>query len=121
MNDRFKLGLLFNFNPKWTGGIIYLLNAIRILNFLEDKDKPKVVILYNPALKKYVDEIQYPYLELVPHNFSSIYKGYVDSILKNKNTFVHDLLGTLPLDVNSSKITIPKSAADNENGNISSV
>lgn len=98
MKDRFKLGLLFNFNPKWTGGIIYLLNAIRILNFLEDKDKPKVVILYNPTLKKYVDEIDYPYLELVPHNFSSIYKGYIDSFLKNKNTFVHDLVVNNKLD-----------------------
>lgn len=98
MEDRFKLGLLFNFNPKWTGGIIYLLNAIRILNFLDDKDKPKVVVLYNPALKKYVDEIDYPYLELVPHNFSSIYKGYVDSILKNKNVFVHDLVVNHKLD-----------------------
>jgi glycosyltransferase involved in cell wall biosynthesis len=98
MNDRFKLGVLFNFNPKWTGGIIYLLNAIRILNFLEDKDKPKVVVIFNPALKKYVDEIDYPYIELVPHNFSSIYKGYIDSFLKNKNTFVHDLVVNHKLD-----------------------
>ena len=98
MNERFKLGLLFNFNPKWTGGIIYLLNAIRILNFLDDKDKPTVVVLYNPALKKYVDEIQYPYLELVPHNFASIYKGYIDSFLKNKNTFVHDMVINNKLD-----------------------
>ncbi|WP_293870219.1 glycosyltransferase family 1 protein [Flavobacterium sp.] len=98
MEQRFKLGLLFNFNPKWTGGIIYLLNAIRILNFLDDKDKPMVVILYNPTLKKYVDEINYPYLELVPHNFSSIYKGYINSFLKNKNTFVHDLVINFKLD-----------------------
>lgn len=98
MEQRFKLGLLFNFNPKWTGGIIYLLNAIRILNFLDDKDKPTVVILYNPTLKKYVDEINYPYLELVPHNFSSIYKGYINSFLKNKNIFVHDLVINYKLD-----------------------
>jgi glycosyltransferase involved in cell wall biosynthesis len=98
MEDRFKLGLLFNFNPKWTGGIIYLLNAIRILNFLDDKDKPTVVVLYNPELKKYVDEIDYPYMELVPHHFASIYKGYVDSILKNKNVFVHDLVVNHKLD-----------------------
>jgi len=98
MDGQLRLGLLFNFNPKWTGGIIYLLNAIRILNFLEDKDKPKVIVIYNPGLKKYVDEIDYPYMELVPHNFSSIYKGYVDSILKNKNTFVHDLVINHKLD-----------------------
>ena len=96
--ERLKLGLLFNFNPKWTGGIIYLLNAIRILNFLDDNDKPTVVILYNPSLKKYVDEIDYPYLEIVPHNFPSIYKGYIDSFLKNKNTFVHDLVINHQLD-----------------------
>lgn len=98
MKNRFKLGLLFNFNPKWTGGIIYLLNAIRILNFLEDKDKPEVLVFYNPILKKYVDEIDYPYLKLVPHNFPSIYKGYIDSFLNNKNTFVHDLVVDNKLD-----------------------
>lgn len=98
MNERFKLGLLFNFNPKWTGGIIYLLNAIRILNFLDEKDKPFVVVIYNPALKKYVDEIDYPYVEFVPHSFSSIYKGYIDSFLKNRNSFVHDLVVNHKLD-----------------------
>lgn len=90
--ERYKLGLIFNFNPKWTGGIIYLLNAIRILDFLEDKDKPKVVVFYNPGLKKYVDEIEYPYIEKVSHDFPSIYEGYIKSWLKNKNVFVDDLV-----------------------------
>jgi glycosyltransferase involved in cell wall biosynthesis len=98
MENRFKLGLIFNFNPKWTGGIIYLLNAIRILNFLEDKDKPIVFVFYNPTLKKYVDDIDYPYLKLVPHESPTIYKGYIDSFLKNKNTFVHDLVVNKGLD-----------------------
>lgn len=95
---RLRLGLLFNFNPKWTGGIIYLINAIRILNFLEDKDKPKVVVFYNPSLQKYIDEINYPFLELVPHQFPSIYKGYINSFIKNKNIFVHDLVVNYKLD-----------------------
>jgi glycosyltransferase involved in cell wall biosynthesis len=99
MNEsRLRLGLIFNFNPKWTGGIIYLINAIRILNFLEDKDKPTVVVFYNPELKKYIDEISYPYLELVPHSFPSIYKGYFRSILKDKNIFVDDLVLSNQLD-----------------------
>ena len=97
-DKRYRLGIVFNFNPKWTGGLIYVLNIVKILNFLEDKDKPTVIVLYNPSLKKYVDEIEYPYLELVPHNFSSIYKGYVDSILKNKNAFVHDVVVDNELD-----------------------
>jgi len=96
--QKFRLGIMFNFNPKWTGGMIYILNIIKTLNFLDEKDKPTVVILYNPALKKYIDEINYRYLELVPHNFPSLYKGYADSILKNKNAFVHDLVINYKLD-----------------------
>jgi glycosyltransferase involved in cell wall biosynthesis len=97
-SNRFRLAIVFNFNPKWTGGVIYNLNIIKTLNFLEDKDKPQVVVFYNPDLKKYIDEIEYPYLELAPHNFSSIYKGYIDSFLKNKNTFVHDIAVSQKLD-----------------------
>lgn len=96
--QKFRLGITFNFNPKWTGGMIYILNIIKTLNFLDNEDKPTIIVLYNPNLKKYIQEIAYPYLELVPHNFSSIYKGYVESILKNKNTFVHDLVINHKLD-----------------------
>ena len=98
MQKRLKLGLLFNFNPKWTGGIIYLLNTVKILNFLEDEDKPTVVILFNPLLKKYIEEIDYAYLEIVPHSFPTVYNGFLQSILKNKNVFVHDLVVQHQLD-----------------------
>ena len=40
--DRIRLGIIFNFDPRWMGGIIYILNIVRVLNFLEDKDKPLV-------------------------------------------------------------------------------
>lgn len=96
--SRFRLGIIFNFNPKWTGGLIYVLNCIKILNFLEDKDKPTVVIVYPEHLKKYLDEVEYPYLEVVAHQFPSIYKGYLQSFLKNKNEFVHDLVINQKLD-----------------------
>ena len=95
---RLRLGFIFNFNPKWTGGIIYLINAIRILNFLEEKDKPTVIVFYNPNLKKHVDEISYPYLQIVPHNFPVIHKGYIQSFLKNKNVFVDDFVSNHNLD-----------------------
>lgn len=96
--NRIRIGFLFNFNPKWMGGIVYLINSVKILNFLEDKDKPTIIVFYNPSLKKYIDEISYPYLEVVPHNFPSIYKGYILSIFKNKNVFVDDLLVNHHLD-----------------------
>lgn len=95
---RFRLGIIFNFNPKWTGGLIYIQNIIKILNFLDDKNKPTVVVFYNPTLKKYTEEIEYPYLEIKPNHFPSVYKGYINSVLKNKNLFVHDLVVSHQLD-----------------------
>jgi len=89
---RYRLGIIFNFNPTWTGGIIYVLNTIKILDFLEDKDKPMVVVAYAKELEKFVDEIDYPYLEKEVHNFPSIYKGYIYSWIRNKNIFVDDLV-----------------------------
>ena len=43
---RLRLGILFYFSPKWMGGIVYIKNLIRILNFLDDDDKPEVVVFY---------------------------------------------------------------------------
>jgi glycosyltransferase involved in cell wall biosynthesis len=97
-NSRFRLGIIFNFNPKWTGGLIYILNCIKILNFLEDKDKPTLVIIYPEYLKKHLEDVDYPYIEIVTHQFPSIYKGYLQSLFKNKNIFVHDLVKQHQLD-----------------------
>ena len=95
---RFRLGILFNFNPKWMGGVIYNLNIVKTLGFLNDEDKPLILLVYNPQLKKYIDEIDYPYMEKVAHDFPSIYKGYMQSFLKNENVFVHELVVSHQLD-----------------------
>lgn len=97
-NKRFRLGIIFNFNPRWTGGLIYILNIIKILKFLDDKNRPIVVILLNPTLNKYIEGIDYPHLEVIEHNFSSIYKRYIYSFLKDKNMFVHNLVVNNKLD-----------------------
>ena len=91
-NERFKLGLIFNFNPKWMGGIIYLINVVRILKFLDDKDMPKIYIFYNPILKKFIDELDYPYMEKISWKFPPVYSGFALSILRRKNLFVHDIV-----------------------------
>ena len=91
-SKRYSLGLIFNFNPKWMGGIIYLLNISRILNFLEDEDKPKLFVFYPIELKKFVDEINYPYVEKIAWKFPPVGKGFIKSKLKRKNIFVHDLI-----------------------------
>ncbi len=58
------------------GGIVYIINLIKILDFLNDEDKPEIVIFYRPDLRKYVEQINYPYINLVEWQFPSVYKGY---------------------------------------------
>lgn len=96
-SKKLKLGLLFNFNPKWTGGIIYLLNTIKVLKFLDDQDQPQVYAVYKPILKKYLDQIDYPYLEKIEWNFPDIYRGYLMSWIHGKNIFVDELVRSYEL------------------------
>lgn len=86
-----KLALLFNFNPKWTGGIIYLVNISRILKFLEPADRPELLVFYPKHLKKYVDEIDYEHVQKIEWDFPSIYTGFVKSLLRRENVFISEL------------------------------
>jgi glycosyltransferase involved in cell wall biosynthesis len=88
---RVKLALLFNFNPKWTGGIIYLVNISRILKFLEPADRPELLVFYPKHLKKYVDEIDYEHVQKIEWDFPSIYTGFVKSLLRRENVFISEL------------------------------
>jgi len=89
---RIKLGIIFNFNPSWMGGIIYILNLIRTLNYLEDNDKPHLFVFFRKDLKKYINEIDYPYLEVIEWNFPGIYSGYLKSWLTGTNQFVNKII-----------------------------
>ncbi len=97
-NKRLKLGIIFNFNPSWMGGIIYILNLIRTLNFLDDADKPEIVLFYRRDLKKFADQVEYPYLDTVEWDFPSVYKGYIRSWITRKNIFVDEILNNYQLD-----------------------
>lgn len=88
---RLKVALLFNFNPKWTGGIIYLVNVSRILKFLNPEDQPELLVFYPNHLKKYVDEINYEHVTKIEWEFPSIHKGFAQSILKRKNLFISEI------------------------------
>ena len=91
-NNKFKLGILFNFNPSWMGGIIYVINLVRALNELEDRDKPKVYLFYSPELEQFLDEFRYPYLTLISHKFPSLVPGFLRSWFSGKNIFVDDIV-----------------------------
>ena len=95
---RLKLGIIFNFNPIWMGGIIYILNLIRTLGFLEEKEKPEIFLFYRPDLKPFAERINYPYLHLVSWNFPPVINGYFKSWLTRKNVFVSDILAKYELD-----------------------
>lgn len=84
--ERLKLGILLNFSGNWLGGVYYILNIIRSLNYLEiDSDKPEVFLFYNPDLEHHVRDISYPYLIPIAWHFESLPKHYLFSILKRKN------------------------------------
>jgi glycosyltransferase involved in cell wall biosynthesis len=90
--ERLKIGILFNFDPIWMGGIIYIQNLIRILNFLDDDEKPEIILFYRPDLKKYIDIIQYPFLQSIEWSFPSTVKGNLLSWMLGENIFVSDIL-----------------------------
>lgn len=98
-NQRMRLGVLFNFNPSWMGGIIYILNVIKSLDFLEDKEKPEILLFYRPELKGFINDINYPYFAAVEWHFPSIYWGYFKSWLTLKNAFVQPILKKFEIDV----------------------
>ena len=96
--ERLRIGILFYFSPKWMGGIVYINNLIKILNFLDDDDKPEIVIFYRAELRKYAEQVDYPYINLVEWDFPSVYKGYIRSWILRKNVFVDGILKNYNLD-----------------------
>lgn len=80
------------------GGIIYILNLIKTLDFLDEDDKPEILLFYRPDLKKFVDQVSYPYMESIPWNFPSVYNGYVKSWITGKNKFVDPIIEKYGLD-----------------------
>lgn len=95
---RIRLGILFYFSSKWMGGIVYISNLIKTLDFLDDYDKPDILLFYKPENEKYIDEIKYPHLTKVRWTFPSIIWGNVKSILIGKNVFVNRILEEYDLD-----------------------
>ncbi|MEQ9100876.1 MAG: glycosyltransferase family 1 protein [Imperialibacter sp.] len=96
--ERKTIGIIYNFRSTWMGGLIYILNAIKILNWLDDEEKPRIILFYRKDLKRFVDEIEYPYLEAVEWEFPSFYKGYINSWLTLKNQFVEPIIRKYSVD-----------------------
>jgi len=89
--NQLRIGIVFNFRSGWLGGVYYILNIIKSLNHLDDKDKPELVVFYSEDLKEFINEINYPHIRLIQVEFMNIYKGYLLSWMTRKNTFVKKL------------------------------
>lgn len=96
--NRKRIGIIFNFDKSWLGGIYYIINIIKSLNYLDDIDKPNIILFYNENLKEFLDKIEYPYLEAKQVVFPSVYKGYIKSFIKRENLFIKDILSYNELD-----------------------
>ncbi len=107
MEQRFKLGVLFYFNPNWMGGINYIINIVKTLNFLKDKEKPEIFLFYQPRNSKYVNEINYPYLNRIKWDFPLIFSGNITSIIKRRNIFIERVLDSYELDAIFPLIDFP--------------
>jgi glycosyltransferase involved in cell wall biosynthesis len=98
LDKRLKLGIIFNFNASWMGGIIYILNLIKTLDFLDDDEKPEIILFYRSDLKKFADQVKYPYLETVEWYFPGVYSGYIRSWVIRKNVFINGIIKDYILD-----------------------
>lgn len=74
MDQRKCITLLYNFNENWMGGTYYVLNIIRALNYLDDVEKPSILVLYDQkSSTKPIEEIGYPYIHFQAFNFTLSY------------------------------------------------
>ena len=89
---RLKIAIILNFRRGWMGGIIYLINLVNALNFLEEEDKPEVIVFYNPNLSEFLKDFRYPYLKVVQWNFYGFAEGYFRSWVSGKNAFVEEII-----------------------------
>jgi len=92
------IGFQFFFDPRWMGGIIYVANSVKVLNFLDDKDKPEVFLFYPKKIQHIIDEIEYPYITKVVWGFAAIPKTFISSIFSRKNLFVAEMVNDYQLD-----------------------
>lgn len=95
---RKRVGILYHFSAKWMGGVIYIVNLIKALDFLADEDKPEIYLFYKPELQRFVDELNYPYLHKIIRPYPKVNTTFLKSILTQKNLFVDDIIDQYQLD-----------------------
>jgi len=98
IKNRKRIGIILNFSGNWIGGVYYIQNIIKSLNFLDDNQKPIILIFHTKELSKYANEIKYPYLETISWDFIPTFKGFFLSLIFRKNIFIKEILNNYNLD-----------------------
>ena len=115
--SRIRIAILFNFRKGWMGGIVYIINLVNALDFLEEEEKPEIIVFYNKDLEEFLKELKYPFLETICWNFPGFLIGYFGSWFQGKNIFVSEIIkgysptGIYPL--NDWPLTKQKFDSDN--------
>lgn len=94
-----RIGILLTFNPIWMGGLIYLQNLLRTLDFLDEPHKPQITAYFKPELADFVEKLDYPGLRRVPINYPDVKLGTLASWLTRRNRFVDPLWDRGEVDV----------------------
>jgi glycosyltransferase involved in cell wall biosynthesis len=97
--SRLKIGIIFNFSPLWMGGIIYIINLVKTLNYLDDQDKPEIFLFYRTDLSEFIKEMNYEYLTPIEWQFPNLIVGNIKSLIIRKNIFIEKILKNYNLDV----------------------
>jgi glycosyltransferase involved in cell wall biosynthesis len=99
---RKKIGLLLTGDYSWAGGLYYVLNIIKALDYLDDVDKPELVIFYNQFTpKEILSEIKYPYHKKVQLRNPTLFFRFLNRIFRiffNSNIYLKLLINPYHLD-----------------------
>jgi glycosyltransferase involved in cell wall biosynthesis len=81
------------------GGMIYIINIVKTLNYVEDDKKPEIFFFYSPELTRFLPEIDYPYINFIVWKFPNLLTGNIWSFIVRRNVFYHGLIDKYDLDV----------------------
>lgn len=90
--NKYRIGILFNVDPIWMGGVIYILNCVNALNLLNEEDKPEVTVFYTKEVLKYLDGITYPHAFYIEIEKANRFKDFIMSLITRRNLHLRRLL-----------------------------
>jgi glycosyltransferase involved in cell wall biosynthesis len=91
MDERAKtIGINFEFNLRWYGGINYLINIINSFNYLEKSEQPDIIIYISEKKEEIEKLITYKKVSWVKLRYVPIQFRYLLSSIMRKNYFFHE-------------------------------